>query len=48
MTALLLAAKTGGEVVGQTLHHVADESFIERLKTAGVGIEATTTPSLLD
>tara|TARA_B110000444_G_scaffold259360_2_gene302888 strand:- start:32067 stop:33500 length:1434 start_codon:yes stop_codon:yes gene_type:complete len=48
MTAILLAAKTGGEVVGQTLHHVADESFLERLKTAGVGIEATTTPSLLD
>ena len=39
MTALLLASKTGGEVDGQTLHHVADETFLQRLQDAGVGIE---------
>tara|TARA_B110000967_G_scaffold160069_1_gene165867 strand:+ start:1 stop:1191 length:1191 start_codon:yes stop_codon:yes gene_type:complete len=48
MTAVLLASKTGGEVIGQTLHHVADEAFVQRLQDAGVGIEATTTPSLED
>ncbi len=48
MTAVLLAAKTGGEVIGQTLHHVADEAFVQRLQEAGVGIEATKTPSLED
>lgn len=42
MTAVLLAAKTGGEVVGQRLHHVADESFLQRLQDAGVGIEKAT------
>lgn len=42
MTALLLAAKTGGEVVGQTLHQVADETFLERLQQAGIGIETAT------
>ena len=39
MTAVLLAAKTGGDVIGQTLHHVADETFLERLENAGIGIE---------
>jgi len=48
MTAVLLAAKTGGSVIGHTLHHVADEAFLQRLQSAGIGIEATTTPSLLD
>ncbi|NCG01583.1 MAG: hypothetical protein GWP25_07315, partial [Euryarchaeota archaeon] len=48
MTAVLLAAKTGGSVIGHTLHQVADESFLQRLQSAGIGIEATTTPSLLD
>lgn len=43
MTALLLASKTGGEVVGQTLHHVADETFLQRLQKAGVGIETAST-----
>jgi len=48
MTAVLLASKTGGEVIGHTLHHVADEAFVQRLQDAGVGIEVTTTPSLED
>ena len=48
MTAVLLASNTGGEVIGHTLHHVADEGFLQRLLDAGVGIEATTTPSLRD
>jgi 5-enolpyruvylshikimate-3-phosphate synthase len=48
MTAILLASRTGGEVIGHTLHHVADEAFVQRLQDAGVGIEATTTPSLRD
>lgn len=48
MTAVLLASKTGGEVIGHTLHHVADEAFVQRLQEAGVQIEATTTPSLDD
>ena len=48
MTAVLLAAKTGGSVIGHTLHQVADEAFLQRLQSAGIGIEATTTPSLLD
>tara|TARA_Y100000766_G_scaffold285255_1_gene307409 strand:+ start:61388 stop:62803 length:1416 start_codon:yes stop_codon:yes gene_type:complete len=39
MTAVLLAAKTGGEVIGQTLHHVADENFLQRLENAGIHIE---------
>ena len=41
MTAVLLASNTGGEVIGHTLHHVADEGFVQRLLDAGVGIEAT-------
>ena len=41
MTAVLLAAKTGGEVIGQTLHHVADENFLQRLESAGIRIEKT-------
>jgi len=48
MTAILLASRTGGEVIGHTLHHVADEAFVQRLQDAGVGIEAITTPSLRD
>lgn len=48
MTAVLLAAKTGGEIVGQDLHHVADESFLHRLQSAGVGIEKATIPSSTD
>jgi len=35
-------------VIGHTLHHVADEAFVQRLQDAGVGIEVTTTPSLED
>ena len=48
MTAVLLASKTGGEVIGHTLHHVADEAFMQRLQDAGVRIETTTTPALAD
>ena len=48
MTAVLLASKTGGVVIGHNLHHVADEAFVQRLQEAGVGIEATKTPSLED
>lgn len=48
MTAVLLACKTGGEVLGQTLHHVADEAFIQRLLDAGVNIQAVQIPSLQD
>ena len=48
MTAVLLASKTGGEVIGQKLHHVADEAFVQRLQDAGVGIESVQIPSLED
>ncbi len=48
MTAVILAARTGGEVIGQTLHQVADEGFLQRLIDAGIGIEVATTPSLID
>ena len=48
MTAVLLASKTGGEIIGQKLHHVADEGFIQRLQDAGVGIESVQIPSLDD
>ena len=48
MTAVLLASKTGGDVIGQTLHHVADETFLQRLEDAGVGIEKATSPVLVD
>ena len=48
MTAVLLASKTGGEVLGQKLHHVADEAFVQRLQDAGVGIESAQIPSLDD
>lgn len=40
MTAVLLASHTGGDIIGQSLHHVADELFIQRLIDAGIGIEA--------
>jgi 3-phosphoshikimate 1-carboxyvinyltransferase len=48
MTAVLLASKCGGDIVGQTLHLVADEPFIDRLKAAGIGIELVTLPPLED
>ena len=48
MTAVLLASKCGGEIVGQTLHLVADEPFLDRLKAAGIGIERVTLPPLDD
>ncbi|MDC0655612.1 hypothetical protein OAP41_01795 [Candidatus Poseidoniaceae archaeon] len=48
MTAVLLASKTGGEIIGQKLHHVADEGFIQRLQDAGIGIESVQIPSLED
>ena len=48
MTAVLLASKCGGDIVGQTLHLVADEPFIDRLKAAGIGIERVTLPPLED
>jgi 3-phosphoshikimate 1-carboxyvinyltransferase len=48
MTAVLLASKCGGDIVGQTLHLVADEPFLERLKAAGIGIEPVTLPPLDD
>ena len=48
MTAVLLASKTGGDVVGHTLHHVADEAFVQRLQDAGIGIESMRAPSLRD
>jgi 3-phosphoshikimate 1-carboxyvinyltransferase len=46
MTAVLLASKCGGDIVGQTLHLVADESFLDRLKAAGIGVERVTLPPL--
>ena len=48
MTAVLLACKTGGEVIGQNLHHVADEAFVQRLQDAGVEIATAQIPSLED
>ena len=48
MTAVLLASKCGGDIVGQTLHLVADEPFIDRLKVAGIGVERVTLPPLDD
>ncbi len=48
MTAVLLASKCGGEIIGQDLHTVADEAFLDRLRQAGVGIEAVTLPPLSD
>ena len=46
MTAVLLASACGGDVVGQSLHLVADEPFIERLIASGVGIEQVTMPPI--
>ena len=48
MTAVLLASKCGGDIVGQTLHLVADEPFLDRLKAAGIGVERVTLPPLDD
>ena len=48
MTAVLLASACGGDVVGQSLHLVADEPFIERLITSGVGIEQISLPPIED
>ena len=44
MTAILLASKTGGDILGHSLHHVADEGFVERLIDAGIGIQKTSIP----
>jgi len=48
MTAVLLASICGGDVIGQDLHTVADEDFLNRLKLAGIGIEAVVLPPLPD
>ena len=48
MTAVLLASACGGDVVGQSLHLVADEPFIERLISSGVGIEKISLPPIED
>jgi 5-enolpyruvylshikimate-3-phosphate synthase len=48
MTAVLLAAACGGDVVGQSLHMVADEPFIDRLIASGVGVEPITMPPIED
>lgn len=48
MTAVLLASACGGDVVGQSLHLVADEPFIDRLIASGVGIEQVTIPPIED
>tara|TARA_Y100000768_G_C23683128_1_gene543228 strand:- start:273 stop:635 length:363 start_codon:yes stop_codon:yes gene_type:complete len=44
MTAILLASKTGGDILGHSLHYVADEGFVERLIDAGIGIQKTSIP----
>tara|TARA_B100001778_G_C18514077_1_gene595607 strand:+ start:108 stop:254 length:147 start_codon:yes stop_codon:yes gene_type:complete len=48
MTAVLLASACGGDVVGQSLHMVADEPFIDRLIASGVGVESITMPPIED
>ena len=48
MTAVLLASACGGDVVGQSLHMVADEPFIDRLIASGVGVEQITMPPIED
>lgn len=48
MTAVLLASKCGADIVGQALHLVADEPFLDRLKAAGIGIEPVTLAPLDD
>ncbi|MFL2970279.1 MAG: hypothetical protein ACJZ63_05340, partial [Candidatus Poseidoniaceae archaeon] len=48
MTAVVLASTCGGDVVGQNLHLVADEGFLERLQNAGVQIEQITLDSTKD
>ncbi len=40
MTAVLLASKVGGDVIGAGLHEVADPSALERLERAGARIES--------
>lgn len=44
MTAVLLASACGADIVGQSLHLVADEPFIERLIASGIGIEKIRLP----
>lgn len=48
MTAVLLASICGGDVIGQDLHTVADEDFLDRLRRAGIGVEAVVLPPLAD
>ena len=48
MTAVVLASTCGGDVVGQNLHLVADEGFLERLRNAGVQIEQIALASTKD
>jgi 3-phosphoshikimate 1-carboxyvinyltransferase len=48
MTAVLLAVKCGGDIIGQNLHTIADEAFLDRLTSAGVGVEMLVLPPLND
>ena len=48
MTAVVLASTCGGDVVGQSLHLVADEGFLERLQNGGVQIERIALDSTKD
>ena len=48
MTAVVLASTCGGDVVGQSLHLVADEGFLERLQNGGVQIETIALDSTKD
>lgn len=48
MTAVLLAMNCGGDIIGQDLHTIADEAFLDRLTAAGVGVEMLVLPPLED
>jgi 3-phosphoshikimate 1-carboxyvinyltransferase len=48
MTAVLLASSCGADVIGQSLHKVADEPFLTRLSEAGFELEFVSLPPMED
>ncbi len=41
MTAILLAAATGGTIIGGNLHRVSDPAFLDRLQAAGLKFQVS-------